>query len=41
MALTHCTIDQCLIASLGPKPNVVRAWMTVPVLSLISMTRVT
>ena len=25
MALTHCTMNQCLIASLGPKPNVVRA----------------
>ena len=42
MALTHCTMNQCLIASLGPKPDVVRASMTVPVLSLrISMARVT
>ena len=24
-ALTHCTMNQCLIASLGPKPDVVRA----------------
>ena len=41
MALSHCTMNQCLIASLEPKPDVVRAQMTVPVLSLIPMARVT
>ena len=40
MALTHCTMNQCLIASLGPKPDVVID-DSACILSLISMARVT
>ena len=27
MLLTHCTMDQCPTVSLGPKPDVVRAYI--------------